>query len=66
MKKKKFTIRRYVDNTIIYYQNCQKPPGRKLENKVAIFTFLPYFLLFLHINVFVTSDITKSLNFQDM
>ena len=45
MKKKNFTVRRYVDNTIIYYQNCQNPPGRKfkLENKVAIFTFLPYF-----------------------
>ena len=45
MKKKKFALRRYADNEIIYHQNCQKPPGRKfkLENKVAIFTFLPFF-----------------------
>ena len=45
VEKKKIAIRTYVDNTIIYFQNCQKPPGRKfkLENKVAIFTFLPYF-----------------------
>ena len=45
VEKKNFTIRRYVDNAIIYSQNCQKPPGRKfkLNNKVAIFTFSKFF-----------------------
>ena len=39
-------MRRYVDNTIIYHQNCQKPPGRKfkLNDKVAISTFSKFFL----------------------